>query len=227
MSSEHEPNSRIAPDSRPRQPRPYTFRQWISLILIVVGCGLLGYVGGQYWYMIHTQRRLEAAWQAQSANGRGNKGALAMATSAASGQQLTRLMIPKINLQAIVVEGTDLRQLIAGPGHLTETAMPGDTGNAVITAHRDTFFRHIYELEKGDEISVERDGRVYRYEVTGKKVVRPTDLNVIRPTPDAQLTLITCYPIYYIGPAPDRLVVSSKLITPGGEPAGKRSATTY
>src|SRR5262249_13937678 len=100
-------------------------------------------------------------------------------------------------------------------------------GNAVITAHRDTFFRHIFELEKGDEINIQRDGQVYRYEVTGKKVVAPTDLSVIRPTPDAQLTLITCYPTYYIGPAPERLVVFSKLVTPGGEPAGKRSATMY
>lgn len=227
MSPEHRPDSPIAPDSRRRQPGPYSSRQWISLILIVLGCGLLGYVGGQYWYMMYAQRRLEAAWQAQSAKTPGENGSSAIATAAGSGQSLTRLLIPKINLEAIVVEGTDHRQLIAGPGHLTETATPGDAGNAVITAHRDTFFRHIYELEKGDEINVQRDGRVYRYEVTGKKVVQPTDLSVIRPTPDAQLTLITCYPIYYIGPAPDRLVVFSKLSTPGGEPMGKPSATMY
>lgn len=217
MSPERGPNSPTASDSSRRQPGPYSVRQWISLILIVLGCGLLGFVGGQYWYMIFTQRRLEAAWQAQSGKNQEDNGTSAIATAAASGQPLTRLVIPKINLEAIVVEGTEHRQLIAGPGHLTETAMPGDAGNAVITAHRDTFFRHIYELEKGDEITVQRDGRVFRYEVTGKKVVPPTDLSVIRPTPDAQMTLITCYPIYYIGPAPDRLVVFSKLITPGGE----------
>ena len=89
--------------------------------------------------------------------------------------------------------------------------MPGELGNAVITAHRDTFFRHIYELNKGDEITVLRNGQTFRFAVTGKKVVKPDDVSVLRPTPDAQLTLITCYPTYYIGPAPERLVVFSKL----------------
>ena len=200
-------------------------RQWISLILVVVGSGLLGYVGGQYWYMIHTQRRLEASWAAQR-NTEG-VGTSAVAASAVSGQPLTRLVIPKINLEAIVVEGTDRQQLIAGPGHIIDTAMPGEPGNAVITAHRDTFFRHIFELEKGDEINVQRNGRTFRYEVTGKKVVPPTDLSVLRPTTGAELTLITCYPIYYIGPAPDRLVVSSRLVSSGDEPLGQRHATMY
>jgi sortase A len=90
--------------------------------------------------------------------------------------------------------------------------MPGQTGNAVITGHRDTFFRHIYELVKGDKIQVRRAGSVFTYEVTGKKIVMPEDVSVIRQTPDPQLTLITCYPTYYIGPAPKRLVVFSKLV---------------
>jgi sortase A len=212
-------------------------RQWVSLILVVMGCGLLGYVGGQYWYMVHTQHRLEAAWQAQNNNNAkaanaataSSKGVVASPAAAAglSDQPLIRLVIPRINLEAIVVEGTDRQQLIAGPGHLTDTAMPGDPGNAVITAHRDTFFRHIFELQKGDKITVQREGRVFEYEVTGKKVVSPNDLSVVAPTPDAQLTLITCFPIYYIGPAPDRLVVSSKLIAPESEPAGTIPAAMH
>jgi sortase A len=177
--------------------------------------------------MFHTQRQLEASWRAQSEKNQDDSGPASTAPVDASGQALTRLVIPKINLEAIVVEGTDRRQLIAGPGHLIDTVFPGEAGNAVITGHRDTFFRHIFELEKGDEIDVQRGGRVFRYEVTGKKVVPPTDLSVIHTTPDAQLTLITCYPIYYVGPAPNRLVVFSKLSTPGGEPLGKRSATMY
>jgi sortase A len=241
MHSEDRSSSKNRRVPTRRQPSPYSAREWISLILVIVGSGLLGYVGGQYWYMIHTQRQLEASWQAQSTKDQGqtakdqdDSGTSALAAPAAtvaappaSGQQLTRLVIPKIDLEAMVLEGTDRPQLIAGPGHLTETVFPGEAGNAVITAHRDTFFRRIFELEKGDEIEVQRDGRVFRYEVTGKKVVPPTDLSVIHATPDAQLTLITCYPIYYIGPAPERLVVFSKLSTPGGEPGGKPSATMY
>jgi sortase A len=232
MQSERRSTSRIGPSPTIRQPAPYTLQQWISLILVVMGCGLLGYVGGQYWYMVHTQRQLEASWHAQASaksmtNSAEGGGTSPVAAAAVTGQPLIRLVIPKINLEAIVVEGTSFRQLIAGPGHLTDTAMPGETGNAVITAHRDTFFRHIFDLQQGDQITVERNGRVFRYEVTGRKIVPPTDLSVVRPTPDAQLTLITCYPIYYIGPAPERLVVSSRLITPEGEPAGKRPATVY
>jgi sortase A len=168
----------------------------------MLGAGLLGYVTSQYWYMYHTQQLLEAEWERQAA-----------ANPAASDTPvLTRISIPKINLAAIVLEGASSRQLSAGPGHITDTAMPGDAGNAVITGHRDTFFRRIFELEQGDEIVIARNGRLFRYQVTGKKVVKPDDMSVLQPTSDAELTLITCYPIHYIGPAPKRLVIFSKLV---------------
>ncbi len=125
---------------------------------------------------------------------------------------LTRVSIPKIHLDAIVVEGTGHRQLLLGPGHMPDTPMPGDIGNSVITGHRDTFFRHIYELQKGDTIEVQRRGHLYTYQVTGKKVVKPEDLSVLSQGSDHRLTLITCYPTYYIGPAPDRLVVFGELV---------------
>ena len=124
---------------------------------------------------------------------------------------LTRLSIPKINLDAIVVDGTSYKKLKLGPGRMLDTAVPGNVGNSVITAHRDTFFRHIYELKKGDEIVVQRSGKKFRYEVTGKKIVDPSDLSVTKQSKDKRLTLITCYPTYYIGPAPERLVVFSKM----------------
>ena len=117
-------------------------------------------------------------------------------------QLLTRVVIPKIGMDAIVVEGTSHKALSAGPGHVEETAMPGENGNAVITAHRDTFFRHIYELNKGDQIQVRRNGRVFTYEVTDKKIVPPQDMSVINPTTDPQLTLITCYPTTILAPRP-------------------------
>ena len=132
-------------------------------------------------------------------------------------EMLTRVSIPKIGLDAIVVEGATHKQLAIGPAHIKDTALPGETGNAVITGHRDTFFRHIYELQKGDAIFVRRNGEVFKYEVTGKKIVKPEDVSVLKQTTDAQLTLITCYPVYYIGPAPDRLVVFSKLVDHGVE----------
>jgi sortase A len=182
-------------------------RKAVSLLLIIVGVGLLGYVGSEYWGMYRSQQRLEAEWERQAAS---------VNTPAAPvippDQMLTRVVIPKIGLDAIVVEGASRKELSEGPGHMKQTAMPGQTGNAVITGHRDTFFRHIYELVKGDRIQVRRAGSVFTYEVTGKKIVMPEDVSVIRQTSDPQLTLITCYPTYYIGPAPKRLVVFSKLV---------------
>jgi sortase A len=193
---------------------PLLNRRVISLALVVIGVVLLGYVAGQYWGMYRSQQNLEAEWQRQAA------------TVSAPGQApispdqlLTRLEIPKIQMDAIVVEGASRKDLSEGPGHMKQTAQPGETGNAVITAHRDTFFRHIYELIKGDQIKVRRNGRIFTYEVTGKRIVMPEDISVIKQTNDPQLTLITCYPTYYIGPAPKRLVVFSKLVDSYGQPA--------
>ena len=95
---------------------------------------------------------------------------------------------------------------------MKETPVPGQAGNAVITGHRDTFFRHIYELQKGDEILVQRSGKTFKYEVTSKRIVQPDDMSVLKPSQESRLTLITCYPTYYIGPAPERLIVTSRLL---------------
>lgn len=184
-------------------------RSTLSAALIVAGIAILAYVGFQYDSMLHAQRELQAQWQRQQAQ------ATLVASKSpepASEQVLTRLEIPKINLDAVVVEGDSRKQLLLGPGHIVQSASPGESGNAVITGHRDTFFRHIFELSEGDEIVVERNGQKFRYAVTGKRVVKPEDVSVLNPTQDAELTLITCYPTYYIGPAPERLVVFSKLL---------------
>jgi sortase A len=187
-------------------------RKVLSLALTIVGVGLLGYVGAEYWGMYRAQNSLEAQWEHQSASAAQTPGQPVLSPE----DLLTKVSIPKINLDAIVVEGASRKQLSIGPGHITTTALPGESGNSVITGHRDTFFRHIYELNKGDEITVRRNGQTFHYEVTGKKIVHPEDVSVLDPTPDAQLTLITCYPIYYIGPAPKRLVVFSKLVESAG-----------
>ena len=176
---------------------------WPSL-LIVGGVALLIYVVSQYATMYAAQRHLTEEWQQQNLP--------LPAQPAGMVTTLTRLTIPNIKLDAVVVEGVNRKDLLMGPGHMPDTPEPGQDGNAVISAHRDTFFRHIHELKPGDYILVQRAGRQFRYEVTGKKIVKPDDVSVIKPTQDAELTLLTCYPTYYIGPAPERLVVFSKLV---------------
>jgi sortase A len=201
--------------------RPFVNRRAMSLALVIIGIVLLGYVAGEYWGMYRSQKNLESEWQHQAATV-----SVPGHADLSPEQMLTRLVIPKIEMDAIVVEGASRNQLSAGPGHMKQTAQPGEIGNAVITAHRDTFFRHIYELNKGDQIQVRRNGRTFTYEVSGKRIVKPEDVSVIRQTDDPQLTLITCYPTYYIGPAPKRLVVFSRLIETDGQPS-KQAAQAH
>lgn len=194
-------------------------RKTLSTLLVIIGIALLAYVAGQYWGMYRSQQTLEAQWERQAA-----QASVPGHPQLTADDLLTRVVIPKINVDAIVVEGASRKKLSEGPGHVKDTATPGEPGNAVITAHRDTFFRHIYELNKGDDILIRRNGQLFKYQVTGKKIVMPEDVGVLKQTPDPQLTLITCYPTYYIGPAPKRLVVFSKLVDSGAD-AQKQSMT--
>ncbi len=210
----------LAPGFEWEKLRALLLRQRLSAILMLIGVGILGYVGSEYWAMYHEQKVLQREWLEQQKSGASAK----TNVRAVQDDGLTRVSIPKINLDVIVVEGTNHRALRIGPGHLKTTPAPGEVGNSVISAHRDTFFRHIYELVKGDEIQVRRGGHTYTFQVTGKKIVEPSDVSVLKNSPDARLTLITCYPTYYIGPAPQRLIVFSKLV--GDSQTGAQQAQT-
>jgi sortase A len=186
-------------------------RSVLPLVLMVIGAAVVLYVGVQYAQMYLEQRSLAREWERQQTTS-----VQPQPSQSAVVNGLTRLSIPRISLDAIVVEGATRHDLLLGPGHITGTAEPGELGNVVITGHRDTFFRHVHELGKGDVVLVQRNGKTYRYEVTAKKIVDPEDVSVIRPSKDNRLTLITCYPTYYIGPAPDRLVVFTKMVDQTG-----------
>jgi sortase A len=196
-------------------------RRWAPQALLLVGAVLLVYVTFEYGSMYVRQKQLSAQWERQNA-----PSAAAPPKAQDPREQMTRLSIPSIDLDAIVVEGTSTRQLAIAPGHMTDTAAPGESGNSVITAHRDTFFRHIYELNKGDHILVRRGGKSYEYLVERKFVVKPSDVSVLKPTSDARLTLVTCYPTYYVGPAPERLVVTAKLAGPADSTASAAATHT-
>ena len=196
-------------------------RRWWPTALLLVGALLLVYVTFQYGSMFVRQRQLSAEWEKQNA-----PSAAAAPKAQDPREQMTRISIPRIDLDAIVVEGTTNRQLAIAPGHMTDTAAPGENGNSVITAHRDTFFRHIYKLNKGDQIVLRRGGKSFQYLVERKFVVKPSDVSVLRPTTDARLTLVTCYPTYYVGPAPERLVITAKLSGPADATASAVPAHT-
>ena len=120
---------------------------------------------------------------------------------------LAVLRIAKIRLEVPVLPGTDDRTLDRGVGHIEGTALPGTDGNLAIAGHRDGFFRGLKDIATGDliEVVTVRETSTYRVERTW--VVDPTDVSVLDPTPGPALTLVTCYPFYFIGSAPRRFIV--------------------
>jgi sortase A len=191
-------------------------RHKLAPVLLYSGVAVLGYATILYGTMLIEQRHLQALWRAQQRRTPATKHPTPVALNE---NGLTRISIPSIEFSAVVVEGTDLFSMLIGPGHLSGTALPGEAGNAVISAHRDTFFRKIVDLTPGDHIFIERDGHAFTYEVQGFRIVKPSDISVVAPTAENRLTLITCDPAYYPGPAPQRLVVISKLLSTPDPPA--------
>jgi sortase A len=120
---------------------------------------------------------------------------------------LAVLRIPKIKLTVPVLEGTDDSTLNRGVGHIEDTTGPGAVGNVGIAGHRDGFFRGLKDVAAGDALDMDVRGRTEHYRVEHIWIVEPEDVWVIDPTPGAAVTLVTCYPFYYIGAAPQRYIV--------------------
>ena len=135
------------------------------------------------------------------------------------GSAVAKLSIPRLDAQVYVVEGDGEAELRRGPGHLTGTAMPGANGNCVIAGHRDTHFRILKDIRKGDEILLETGQDRFRYRVRLTSVVSPDNTASLQPDSLAKLHLITCYPFYYVGPAPQRFVVEADLVRPLDRPS--------
>jgi sortase A len=130
-----------------------------------------------------------------------------------AGSPLGRIEISSIGLAAMIMEGVDGRTLRHAVGHIPGTPLPGQQGNVVITGHRDTFFRGLRNVHKNDEITLTTLNGTYCYRVDSTQVVEPEDTEVLDNSVDATLTLVTCYPFYFVGPAPKRYVVRAHRIS--------------
>ncbi len=121
-----------------------------------------------------------------------------------------RLEIDRIGLRAMVLRGTDETTLRVAVGHVEGTPWPGEPGNAALAGHRDTFFRPLKDVRLGDEITFTSRSGVSRYRVAETRIVGPRDVDVLDQRHGPMLTLVTCYPFSYVGPAPSRLVVHAR-----------------
>jgi sortase A len=179
--------------------------QWLSVtlewLLIGIGIGCLGTVA----YETVAARRFQAVQAAAFA-----RAAQAYApVTVRHGGLVGMLDVPRLNLTTPVIEGDDDTTLKRAVGHLPDTPLPWQGGNTAFAGHRDGLFRPLKDIRVGDEIHFRTSRDAYRYRVTSTSIVQPDDVSVLEPDA-AALTLITCYPFYYVGNAPQRFIVRAE-----------------
>jgi LPXTG-site transpeptidase (sortase) family protein len=199
--------------ARLRKPAEYAL--W--LIAIVT----LGYCTAQYSAAAIHQSRQNARLDAmrtelngELARSAANRGSALDPISLAKDSlvpPLGRIEIPRVGVSAIVEDGESDSTLAESVGHVPGTALPGERGNSGLAAHRDTYFRDLEDIQNGDEIYFTTATAIFKYRVDKVSIVDPSDVSVLAASSDSRLTLITCYPFHYFGPAPKRFVVTARL----------------
>jgi sortase A len=205
-----------------------TMKVFRRLLVVEIACWVIGLVGLAVWGVFqigvassarHDLNRFaalkaaapEAGTPDQSLWSANRISAWRKAVTDPSPAPLAVLRIPKIRLEAPVLPGTDDRTLDRAVGHIEGTAKPGTDGNAGIAGHRDGFFRGLKDIAPGDVIELDTLQGKDAYRVERTWVVDPEDVSVLAQTPARTLTLVTCYPFYYVGSAPRRFIVRAVL----------------
>jgi len=135
------------------------------------------------------------------------------AVSALDERLIGSIEISRLGISVIVIEGDDEATLRRAAGHIPNTGLPGQPGNVGIAAHRDTFFRPLRHVKRNDVVIFKTAAGEYRYRVVSVKIVKPAEVWVLNPDDGNQiLTLVTCYPFYFVGSAPDRFIVRAERI---------------
>jgi LPXTG-site transpeptidase (sortase) family protein len=150
------------------------------------------------------------AYQALEMNKFKQAGRLSEPRILLEGDVIGEIQVPRLGLDAVVVQGDSPATLRRAVGHISESALPGEWGNVALAGHRDTFFRPLQDIQLGDEIRFKTRERSFDYRVESIEVVAPTDIRVLASSTGHDLTLLTCFPIYFVGPAPKRLVVRAR-----------------
>jgi sortase A len=190
--------------------RTQRFICWTRRILLISGFLALSYVAitliGAHIYQRNAELILEKQIQVEEQHEAGHPATLAVR----DGDVLGHIEIPRIGVSVAVLQGTTSRTLRLGVGHIKGTALPGETGNIGIAGHRDTYFRALKDIRKDDEIQLETATGITRYDVDWIQITSPSDVGILAPAAESSLTLVTCYPFYYIGASPKRFIVHAR-----------------
>jgi sortase A len=184
--------------------------KWIARTLVAAGISVLAAAGIDVLRAAAYQRAYVNALRLEGHD----EGTTVPATAAIlrHGSPIGWLEIPRLRVSVAVVHGDADDVLNKAIGHLPDTPLPWDAGNSALAAHRDTFFRPLRHVRPGDLVRLRTPRGNFEYRVRQTYVVDPDNLRVLAPTPAPTLTLITCYPFNYVGPAPRRFIVQAERI---------------
>jgi sortase A len=179
--------------------RSLFFLRWISFAFLLAGILAVTYASFVVLY--------GEAYQATELRKFEHPAPLTEPHALQNGEVIGKIRIPRLAVQAVVVQGDDLSLLDQAVGHVPETAMPGEWGNVALAGHRDRLFRPLRDIHNGDTIFIDTPRQSLQYRVQSTFVVPATQLDVLRQSDTKELTLITCFPFTYIGHAPNRFIV--------------------
>jgi sortase A len=195
--------------------------KWAQRAFLAGATIMLGYTGfvliDAAIFQHREKSRLENILNERRQAGTGPPGAATTASmkpefAAGPDGLIGRLEIVRLGISVMVVEGTTNRKLKRAAGHIQGTAMPGQRGNIGISAHRDTFFRPLRNIQANDIVTLTTPDGGYRYRVVSTRVVMPSDVAVLNSDGNEILTLVTCYPFYFVGAAPSRFIVRAERV---------------
>ena len=174
----------------------------ICYFFLAVGVAALGYVGfvsaGSKTYQAVEKEKFAQAIVIEQPH------------ALLEGEVIGEIQVPRLGLDAMVVQGDSASNLQRAVGHISSSALPGEGGNVALAGHRDTFFRALHNVRQDDEITLMTLDGSYRYRVDSISVVGPEDTQVLDNSGGDILTLVTCYPFYFVGPAPRRFIVRAQ-----------------
>jgi LPXTG-site transpeptidase (sortase) family protein len=183
----------------------------LGIEIVLVGLAL---AAGVWTVLVVAEARVYERYQEEALARAAHHGAIRATRQPNHGDPLGRLDMPRLHMSTVVVEGTSMRALRLGAGHVEGTSWPGEPGNIAIAGHRDTVFRALRSARVGDEIRLTTDGGAYIYRIASVRVVGPDAVDVLDETPGKQtLTLVTCYPFFFLGHAPKRFIVRAERVT--------------